>query len=128
MDNDTITTSKFQSLNELRAVSDIIDDETFELKFLVRVLPDNGWYLKLNKDSTYAYTHWSAWGDSDGTILEKGKYEIVKNKIKLYPHKKKSELAKSQFYLVTSESNEIDDNITIDCVETESKIYCLYQK
>ena len=128
VDSDTTRTSKFKPLDEILAVSDTIDNQTFDLKFLIRVLPDNGWYLKLNQDSSYEYIHWSGWGDSDGTILEKGKYEIKKNKIKLHPDIKKSELAKAQFYLVTSETNEIDNNITIDCLETASKTYCLYQK
>lgn len=128
LDNDTTSTVEFKSLKEILAASNIIDNETFDLKFLIRVLPDNGWFLKLNKDSSYEYIHWSGWGDSDGTILEKGKYEISKNKIELHSDHKKSELGKTRFYLLTSESNEIDNNITIDCVETKSKIYCLYQK
>jgi hypothetical protein len=126
-DGDSTTKGEFKSLSEILSLSDTIDNQTFELKFLIRVLPDNGWYLKLNQDSSYEYIHWSGWGDSDGTILEKGKYEISKNKIKLHPHGIKSELAKTQFYLVTSETNEIDNNITIDCIEVESKTYCLYQ-
>lgn len=127
--NDTTTQKEFKSLSEIIALSETIDNETFDLKFLIRVLPDNGWYLKLNKDSSYEYIHWSGWGDSDGTILEKGRYEVSKNKIKLHPDKKiRSALAKTQFYLVTSESNEMDNHITYNCAEAESKMYCLYQK
>jgi len=127
-DSDTVSTMQLKSLEEILPLSDTIDNETFELKFLIRVLPDNGWFLKLKNDSSYEYIHWSGWGDSDGTILEKGRYEILKNKVKLIPDKKKSELESSDFYLVTSVTNEIDNNITIDCTELDSKVYCLYKK
>lgn len=124
-DNDSIVSLFFKSVDELLPQSEVIDNETFDLRFLIRVLPDNGWYLKFNKDSTYEYVHWSGFGDPEGTILEKGKYEISKNKVKLYPPQKKSGLGSIDFYLVTSPTDEIDNNITIDCVESESKIYCL---
>ncbi|MFK7786557.1 MAG: hypothetical protein AB8B56_15660 [Crocinitomicaceae bacterium] len=127
-DNDEATTSSFKSFNELLSESDIINNETFELKFLIRVLPDNGWYLQLHNDSSYEYIHWSAWGESDGTVLEKGEYEIRKNKIKLHSNEKKSELSKCRFYLLSSESNKVKSNITIDCAGTETKIYCLFKK
>ena len=127
-DIDSVSTMEFKSLEELLAVSETIDNETFELKFLIRVLPDNGWFLKLRNDSSYEYIHWSGWGEPDGTILETGKYEISKNQIKLIPDKKKSELESADFYLVTSTTNEIDNNITIDCEELNSKVYCLFKK
>ncbi len=127
-DNDSVSTMGFKSLEELLVVSDTIDNETFELKFLIRMLPDNGWFLKLRNDSSYDYIHWSGWGEPDGTILETGKYEISKNKIKLIPDNKKSELESANYYLLTSAKNEIDNNITIDCAELNSKVYCLYKK
>jgi len=127
-DTDSISTMQFRSLEEVLSSTEIIDGETFELEFLIRALPDNGWFLRLKKDSSYEYVHWSGWGDSIGTVLEKGKYEISKNLIKLNPDKKKSELESNDFYLVTSATNEIDNNIIIDCTESDSKVYCLYKK
>lgn len=105
-----------------------IDGVTFDLKFLLRSLPDNGWFLKLNMDSSYEYIHWNGWGDSDGTILETGKYVIKNNRVKLKPDQKKSDLDSITFFLLTSKSMGPDNHIYMDCVESNSQIYCLYQK
>lgn len=123
--NDTII--KFKSFDEILSESDIIDNQTFDLKFLIRSLPDNGWYLKLNKNGTYEYIYWSGFSDSDGTILEKGQYKISKNKIKLRADKKRSKLRRIKFYLVTSQTTMLSSYIiTHHCVEKNSKTYCLY--
>lgn len=105
-----------------------ITSETFDLKFLLRVLPDNCWYLKLKKDSTFEYIHWSGWGESEGIILEKGKYSIKDNSLNLESGKRNSELKNIEFYLVTSQTDAIDNNITIDCVKDGEFIYCLYHR
>ncbi len=126
---DTIQyTPIFKSLEEVLEYSEIINDETFDLKFLLRVLPDNGWFLKLKKNSSYEYIHWSGWGEPEGTVLETGQYSIKNNRLTLKSDSEKSELFSSIFYLVTSGTNEVDNNLNIDCEEYASKIYCLYKK
>lgn len=117
----------FKSLEEILSGSESITKETFDLKFLLRALPDNAWFLKLNKDSTFEYIHWSGWSETGITVLEKGSYSITDNLIQLKSDKSLSELASRSFYILTSDTKEIDNNITIDCVESDSKIYCLYK-
>ncbi len=127
--NDTTKNSdRFKSIEEILQGSIKINKVTFNLKFLLRALPDNGWFLQLNRDSTFEYIHWSGWGESEGTVLEKGKYNITNNLIKLESNKSNSELTSGTYFIVTSHTNRIDNNITIDCVESDSKIYCLYHK
>ncbi len=118
----------FKSIEQILKDSKKINNETFDLKFLIRVLPDNGWFLKLNKDSTFNYIHWSGWGESDGTIIEKGTYTIIDNRLKLKSNIRKSDLKNIKFYLITSQTDSIDNNITIDCVKDRETIYCLYRK
>ena len=126
---DTVTDNlQFKSIEQIHKDSKKITDETFDLKFLLRALPDNGWFLKLNKDSTFEYIHWSGWGEPDGTILEKGKYSINNNLLKLESEKENSELKNIEFYLVTSQADTIDNNITIDCAKDGEQIYCLYHR
>lgn len=126
---DTITDNlQFKSIDQILKDSKGITDVTFDLKFLLRVLPDNGWFLKLNKDSTFEYIHWSGWGEPGGIILEKGRYSINDNLLKIESEKKNSELKNIEFYLVISQSDTIDNNITIDCVRDDELIYCLYHK
>ncbi|UTW65463.1 hypothetical protein KFE94_12475 [bacterium SCSIO 12643] len=108
--------------------SDRIDHVTFDLKFLLRSLPDNGWFLKLNADSSYEYIHWNGWGDTNGTVLETGKYVIKNNRVRLKPDQKKSDLSTTIFFLVTTSSTRIDDGPGIDCLESQGQVYCLYQQ
>jgi hypothetical protein len=119
---------QFKSIEQILKDSKKIDDETFDLKFLLRVLPDNGWFLKLNKDSTFEYIHWSGWGEPDGVILEKGKYAINNNLLQIESEKKNSELKNLEFYLLTSQTDAIENNITIDCLRDGEQIYCLYHR
>ena len=126
---DTLTDIlQFKTIEQILKNSKNITSETFDLKFLLRVLPDNGWFLKLNKDSTFEYIHWSGWGETEGTILEKGKYSIKNNLMKLESEKKYSELKNIEFYLVTSQNDTIDNNITIDCEKDGDLLYCLYHR
>jgi hypothetical protein len=126
---DTLTNDlQFLSIEQILEHSKKISSETFELKFLVRSLPDNGWFLKLNKDSTYEYIYWSGFGEPEGTILEKGNYSIKNNRLKLVADKKKSQLKNSKFYLVTAATDAIDNNCTIDCVKDGKVTYCLYHR
>lgn len=118
----------FQTIEQILENSKKITSETFDLKFLLRTLPDNGWFLKLNKDSTFEYIHWSGWGNADGTVLEKGKYAIKNNSLNLTSEKRNSALKNSKFYLVTSHTELIDNNITIDCQRNGELIYCLYNR
>jgi hypothetical protein len=126
--NDKRDSKSQKSIENLMQSSEIINAQTFDLQFTLRVLPDNGWFLKFQKDSTYEYIHWSGWGNSEGTILEKGIYNIEMNQIKLNPKGIKRELTSRVFFIFTSISNEIDNNITIHCTESDSITYCLYQK
>lgn len=117
---------QFRTVEEVLKDSEKITSKTFDLKFLLRALPDNGWFLKLNKDSTFEYIHWSGWGET--TILEKGTYSIQDNLLKIVPKKKNSDLKNIEFYLVTSQTDAIDNNITIDCVKDGGHFYCLYHR
>ncbi len=126
---DTLTNDlQFLSIEQILENSKKISSETFELKFLVRSLPDNGWFLKLNKDATYEYIYWSGFGEPEGTILEKGNYSIKNNRLKLAADKKKSQLKNSKFYLVTAPTDVIDNNFSIDCVKDGKVTYCLYHR
>jgi hypothetical protein len=119
---------QFKTIEQILENSNKITAETFDLKFLLRVLPDNGWFLKLNKDSTFEYIHWSGWGESEGTVLEKGKYSIKDNLLNLESEKSDSELKNIEFYLVTSQTASIDNSISIDCQKNDELFYCLYNR
>ncbi|MFM9983612.1 MAG: hypothetical protein ACKVOK_00165 [Flavobacteriales bacterium] len=114
-------------IESLLASSDTIHHKSFNFKFLIKVLPDNFWYLKLKKNGTYQYIHWSGWGDSDGDVIEEGKYVIDHNQLLLTSRNQDSQLAGYKLYLFTSVSNNIDNNFNIDCVERKSRVYCLYR-
>jgi hypothetical protein len=127
--NDTLKDDlQFKTIEQILENSKKITSETFDLKFLLRTLPDNGWFLKLNKDSTFEYIHWSGFGNSEGTILEKGKYSIKDNLLNLESENRDSKLKNIEFYLVTSLTEAIDNNITIDCEKEGDQIYCLYHR
>jgi hypothetical protein len=117
----------FKTLEQVLENSVKITSETFDLKFLLRALPDNGWFLKLNKDATYEYIFWSGYGSSEGTILEKGNYSITDNLLHLESENNHSDLEHIQFYLVSSLTETIDNNITIDCQKASERVYCLYR-
>ncbi len=119
---------QFKTIEQILESSKKIPAETFDLKFLLRVLPDNGWFLQWNKDSTFEYIHWSGWGESEGTVLEKGKYSIKDNLLNLESEKSDSELKNIKFYLVTSQTVSIDNNISIDCQKSDELFYCLYNR
>lgn len=126
---DSITDNfPFRTLEQVLQDSEKISSKTFELKFLLRSLPDNGWFLKLHKDSTFEYIHWNGWSESEGIILEKGVYSIQDNLLTLVPEYENSDLKKIEFYLVTSQTDAIDNNITIDCVQDIGLMYCLYHR
>jgi hypothetical protein len=129
LSKDTLTDDlQFKTIEQILEKSKNITSETFDLKFLLRVLPDNGWFLKLNKDSTFEYIQWSGWGESDGTVLERGRYSIKDNLLNLESEKRNSELKNINFYLVTSLTGAIDNNMTIDCEKEGELIYCLYHR
>ena len=119
---------QFKTIEQVLEGSKKITSETFDLKFLLRALPDNGWFLKLNKDSTFEYIYWSGWGEAEGTVLEKGKYSIKDNLLSLESEKRNSQLKTTEFYLVTSQTESIDNNVTIDCQKNGELIYCLYHR
>ncbi len=126
---DTLSDSSiFKSAEQIVQNSRKITNETFDLKFLLRALPDNGWFLKLKKDATFEYIHWSGWGESEGTILETGTYSILNNLVLIRSTSGNSELENREFYLVTSPTDSIDNNATIDCVREKESIYCLCHK
>lgn len=121
----TRSSTREQVLKELLEKSAVIDGEYYDLEFVLNILPDNHWYLKFKKDSTYEYIHWSGWGEAEGTILEYGKYSIRKNKIKLMTTKKDEDLIGRKFYLFSLNEN-FEERIFADCVESGSMHYCLY--
>ena len=114
------------NIQTLLAASKPIHDQTFKLKFLLRVLPDNGWFLKFYNDGHYEYIHWSAWRDDGGLILEQGAYTITNNRILLEPDSDESEFTHYTFYLVTTKED-IDNNFSIDCKDSNGTTYCLYR-
>jgi len=118
----------FQSLEELLPSSRAIHNETFDLKFLIRALPDNGWFLQLNEDSSYEYIQWSGWGEPEGQIIETGSYNIIHNKLILKSFNAESQLDGLTFSLITSEARDIENHINVDCVEKNAQIYCLYMR
>jgi hypothetical protein len=60
---DTLTDlDLFFNIDTLLKSSETINDTTFNVKFSLRVLPDNWWFLQLKKDGTFEYVHWSGWG------------------------------------------------------------------
>ena len=122
---DKLENKRQKRIEVLLKSSQPISNQTFDLKFLLRVLPDNGWFLELRKDSTYEYNHWNGLGRPEGTILENGKYSIENNKIKLHPEGSKNELGSSIFYLIISANDEIQNPFSINCVEPDSVTYCL---
>ncbi len=101
---------------------------TYDIQFVLRSLPDNGWFLKLNKDSTYEYIHWSGWGPNEGEILEKGEYNIKNKILVLKPKTKYKELKTRKFIFIEKGKNEVEDYKKIDCKESEGQIYCLSKK
>jgi hypothetical protein len=115
----------YPSIQTLLEASKPLHNETVKLKFPIRVLPDNGWFLKFYTDGHYEYVHWSAWRDDGGYILEHGSYSIDHNRILLAPKSEESEFKHSTFYLVTT-TEYIDNNITIDCKKWKGTTYCLY--
>jgi len=123
-----IDTLDFQPNDSIFQASEIIDKKTFSLEFRIRVLPDNFWFLKLNKNSTYEYFYLSGFGGPKETILEEGRYEITENLIRLHPNDKESDLNDRELHIYTSNSTKPGDNVFIDCVKKKSKYYCLYQK
>lgn len=114
------------SVRTLLEASKPLHQKTFKLKFLLRVLPDNGWFLQFYKDGHYEYVHWSGWSDHDG-IIEQGFYTIENNQVILQSDTEESEFTYYTFYLITSDSKEIDNNISIDCQEHKGTNYCLYK-
>ncbi|MDX2360893.1 MAG: hypothetical protein QNK23_08815 [Crocinitomicaceae bacterium] len=128
-DNDReINSDEVKTIEEILQASEIINQETYDLKFCLRVSMDNAWYLKLNIDSTYEYIHWSGWGNSEGTVIEKGKYNISNNLIELKSDNGNSRLESRVYFLITSNSEDIDNRYNIDCAEGDLKTYCLYWK
>lgn len=125
---DTTSVELNKSLIEILELSDTIDNESFDLEFLLQVKPENAWKLILNRDSTYKYIHFSPLGPCDGSQLEKGKYHILKNKIEFHPNEKNSLLIETQYYLATWVTEDIDMSSRIDCYKVNSKIYCLHQQ
>lgn len=117
----------FKTIEQLLENSVKITSETFDMNFLIRALPDNGWFLKLNKDATFEYIHWSGYGSPEGTILEKGNYSITDNLLHLESENNKSDLEHIQFYLVSSQTEWIDDIISVDCQKNGELFYCLYR-
>ena len=70
--------------------------------FKIRTIPDNGWFLKLEKDNTYRYYYSSAFGE--GTLtLDSGIYVLrndsltFNSKFKIPPSDKHSSLSSHYF-------------------------------
>lgn len=49
--------------------------QSIKARFLLSIQIDNSWLLKLNKDNTYKYIHWS--GFSGETTLDSGYYKLT---------------------------------------------------
>ncbi len=61
-------------------INTMIFGQGIKASFTLKALPDNSWKLKLYKDNTYKYLHWSGFGGSP-TILDSGRYSINDSKL-----------------------------------------------
>ncbi len=126
--SETKKSNNSKALTKHLRKSQVINGETFDLEFIIIRLPDNSWILKLNKDSTFEYIHWSGWSDSDGDVLEYGEYKIKNNLLELKSNEIDSKLNSSIYYIIATKTDKIDGLIQVDCTESASKTYCLYVK
>lgn len=94
--------------------SGIISDT---IQFPLRILPDNGWFLKLYPNSKYEYIYFSGF-NSGNEILEKGNYKLDDKQIIFITENEKSEFNSMKYY--------ISENIKNDmCIKDSSEKYCL---
>jgi hypothetical protein len=109
------------------AIVSIDSSKTPFLQFTLRILPDNGWILRLYADSTYIYEHINMFSDSK-KILESGKYTIKKEKLTLYPTKKDLNFKTRKYQLIEESTNKSMNTRNFGCDEFNDKTYCLYMK
>ena len=105
--------------------SDTLNKQTFDLKLRIKKLTDASYYLILQEDGRYRYVYASRWDNGEESILKKGRYEIVNNRIILSGKDNNSDLNNFDFYLVTSDKN-LNDS-AVDCIALDSRLYCLYR-
>ncbi len=112
-----------QNLNSVESIlnnSEKINNQTLDIKFRLRILPDNVWILELKSDSTYEYSHISGWGNGS---VEKGTYEIKNNLLLFKSTNDDSDLSSKSFFIIVYKA--VEDESFIDCVNKDSKTYCL---
>ncbi len=86
------------------------------IRFTMRVLPDNGWFLTLYPDSEYKYVHFS--GFSGIKIIETGSYTIENKHIIFNSRDNESEFSSMNYYIYKAPKKG-------KYIEDKSKKYCL---
>ena len=109
-----------KSIESMLNNSERINNQTLDLKFRLKVVPDNAWILELKRDSTFQYSYISGLGNGNEI---KGTYEINNNILKFTSINDDSDLALKTYYIIISKTFETEK--FIDCFESDSKTYCL---
>lgn len=91
------------------------------IQFPLRILPDNGWFLKLYPNLKYEYLYFSGFSSGFETI-EKGTYELNDKRIVFISGNKKSEFDTMNYYLYKKTENGI---VNKNCIIDKSEKYCL---
>lgn len=68
-------------------------------KFLINVLPDNGWILYLYKNNTFKYSHFSGWSKGE-EFRDAGVYTLTNNEINLISNKPESSSLITEHYFL----------------------------
>ncbi|PKG53476.1 hypothetical protein [Olleya sp. 1-3] len=91
------------------------------IQFPLRILPDNGWFLKLYPNSKYDYVYFSGFSSGFDTI-ENGTYKLVEKQIIFNSGINKSEFDSKNYYLFENNENGTDST---KCLKDKTKKYCL---
>ena len=91
------------------------------IEFTLRILPDNGWFLKLYPNSKYDYVYFSGFSSGFDTI-ENGKYKLVDKQIVFISEMNKSEFESKNYYLFENNENGTD---SANCLKDKTEKYCL---
>ena len=98
--------------------SGIISDT---IQFPLRILPDNGWFLKLYPNSEFEYIYFSGFS-SGNEILERGNYKLVDKQIIFMTENEKSEFNSMKYYISENNKNGIKNG---KCINDKTEKYCL---
>ena len=114
----TISCQNGQRKKNINENSGIVSDT---IQFPLRILPDNGWFLKLYPNSEYDYVYFSGFSSGFDTI-ENGTYKIIEKQIVFKNDMDKSEFESKKYYLF---ENNKDETEKAKCINDKTKKYCL---